>query len=350
MQLIRQRSGNGGTQFSLQITGQEQFEGMLDTLVFFVNPEDSDNIQRKAILNSVEKGLLPFIVKTDWSDKLTFSIAAPSKEENELKTEEDPWNNWVFQINANGNFNGEASFSNSNINTRFTASQVTEESKFFFSARLNNNKSTFELSDGTETNKNNSSNLFILYAKSLSDHWSVGGFASTNTSDFSNYKFSYSVKPAIEYSIFPYSENTTKEFKILYRIGLLHNEYNEVTVFDEVNQDIIQQNIGVEYKLIKDWGTIEFDFDINNYPRSIEQTSISFSPEIEWNIFKGFSLNLFGRASYIADRINIPKASLTDEEILLGIRQLDSNFSYFVYYGASYRFGSKTNNVVNTRF
>jgi len=323
---------------------------MMDTLIFFVNPEDSDNVQRKAILTNIEKAILPFIMETAWSDKLTFSIEVPSQEEIEQKIEEDPWNNWVFRINADGNFSGEASFSSSRFNTRFTASQVTESSKFFLSARVNSNKSKFELSDGTETNKNNSKNLFLLYAKSLSDHWSIGGFGSLNTSDFSNYQFSYAVKPAIEYSIFPYSANTTKEFKILYRIGVVHNEYNEITVFDKVNEDIIQQNLGIEYKIIKDWGTIEFDFDINNYPRSIQQSSISFSPEIEWNIFKGFSLNLFGEASYIADRINIPKANLTDEEILLGIRQLNSNFSYFGYFGASYRFGSKTNNIVNTRF
>ena len=350
MQLIRQRSGNGGTQFSLQVTGQEGYTGMQDTLVFFVNPEDSDNIQRKAILGSVEKGLLPYIMKSTWADKLTFSVEVPTVEEIEQTQIADPWNNWVFRVNANGNFRGEASFSNSYLQTRFTASQVTAESKFFLSARLENNKSTFELSDGTETNRNNSTNLFLLYAKSLSDHWSLGGFASAGSSDFSNIKSSYSIKPAIEYSIFPYSENTTKEFKILYRIGLVHNDYTELTVFDVLKQDIIQQNLDVEYKLIKDWGTIGIEFEVDNYPRDIKQSNISFSPEIEWNIFKGFSLNLFGRVSYIADRINITKASLTDEEILLGIRQLNSNFSYFGYFGASYRFGSKTNNVVNTRF
>ena len=350
MQLIRQRSGNGGTKFSLQITGQELYTGMLDTLTFFINPEDGESKQRKAILSHVQKGLLPYIVKSAWADRLTFDVEVPTQEEGEAVVEKDPWGNWVFRINANGFFRGESSFSNSNINTRVTASKVTAESKFFLSASLNNNRTKFELSSGTQENKNNSKNLYLLYVKSLSDHWSAGGFASAGNSDFSNIKSSYAVKPAIEYSVFPYSENTTREFKILYRIGLVHNDYTEITTFDVTKQDIVQQNIDIEYKIIKDWGSIGIDFGIDNYPRDIKESNISFGPELEWNVFKGFSLSLYSRMSYIADRINITKASLSDEEILLGIRQLDSSFSYFGHFGVSYRFGSQTNNIVNTRF
>jgi len=117
-----------------------------------------------------------------------------------------------------------------------------------------------------------------------------------------------------------------------------------------LNETLIQQNLNIEYKLIKDWGSIEFDINAKNYIRDLKQSSISFSPGIEWNVFKGFSLDLFMDFTYIADRINISKDALSDEEILLGIRQLDSSFSYFSYFGISYRFGSQINNVVNTRF
>ena len=122
------------------------------------------------------------------------------------------------------------------------------------------------------------------------------------------------------------------------------------TVFDLTEETLIQQNLNIEYNIIKDWGNFGLEFRYNNYVRDLSQMSISFGPELEWNIFKGFSIDLFANATYIADRINIRKGDLSDEEILLGIRQLDSSFSYGGFFGISYRFGSDVNNVVNTRF
>jgi len=350
MQMIRQRSGNGGNQFSLQITGQESYAGMMDTLVFFTNPEDSDGVVRKAMLDNMQKALLPFLVKSDWSEKLSFTVDVPDQDSVVKDVVEDPWDNWVFRLSANGNVSGEQNFKRFNLNGRFNVSRVTAESKLFVSASLNNNSSEFKLEDETINTENNSANLFMLYAKSLSDHWSVGAFGNLRTSDFSNLKSSWSFKPAIEYSFVPYSENTTRELKALYRIGPVGNVYTDTTTFNVLEETLVQQNLNIEYKLIKDWGSIEFDINAKNYIRDFKQSSISFSPGIEWNVFKGFSLELFMDFTYIADRINISKDALSDEEILLGIRQLDSSFSYFSYFGISYRFGSQINNVVNTRF
>lgn len=348
MQLTRQRSANGGNQFTLQIKGQEDaYVGMSDTLFFFTNPEDSDAVVRTAMLDHIQKAMLPFVLKTAWRDKISFSIDAP---EGDVEETIDPWDFWVFRLSANGNVNGEQSFSNFNLNSRFNVSRITDESKFFISYSLNNQRSRFDLETESIRTKNNASSLFLLYAKSLSDHWSLGGFAQFRRSDFSNLKSSWALKPALEYSFVPYSENATKEFKILYRIGVVGNEYNELTTFELLEETVIEQNIDIEYKLIKDWGSLEFDIEWDNYARDLKQSSFSFSPGLEWNVFKGFSLDLFASVSYIANRITIPLADLTDEEILLGIRQLDSNFSYFVFMGASYRFGSQINNVVNTRF
>ena len=54
--------------------------------------------------------------------------------------------------------------------------------------------------------------------------------------------------------------------------------------------------------------------------------------------------------SYIGDRINISKGEISAQDIILQNRQLDSSYSYYTYFGFNYRFGSKNNNVVNSRF
>ena len=74
------------------------------------------------------------------------------------------------------------------------------------------------------------------------------------------------------------------------------------------------------------------------------------NPNIEWQIFKGLSIDIGGYASFVGDRINIAKSDISDEDILLKIKQLDTDFTYFVYFGLNYRFGSKYNNYVNPRF
>lgn len=350
MQMIRQRSGNGGNQYSLQIQGQKEFEDIpQDTLTFFTNPEDSDSVVRDAMLQRIQKALLPYLIRTPWKDQIEFSI--PNSNNQEDVTEEDPWNAWVFRTGINGNINGESQFTSINLNGNFRISRVLESSKFFLSFWGSRQRSEFTLTDGTRSiNRNNSTNAFLLYAKSLSDHWSLGGFASWDRSDFSNLDSRWSFKPAIEYSFVPYSENTVRQFNIMYRIGPVFNNYKETTILGVDRETLIQQNLDIEYQLIKDWGSVELELEFNNFVRDLKQSSISFSPGVEWNIFKGFSLDLFASITYIADRINIPEGTLTDEEILLGFRQLDSNFSYFTFFGISYRFGSQLNNVVNIRF
>ncbi|MFK7923437.1 MAG: hypothetical protein AB8H47_15850, partial [Bacteroidia bacterium] len=74
------------------------------------------------------------------------------------------------------------------------------------------------------------------------------------------------------------------------------------------------------------------------------------NPDLEWQIFKGLSIDVGGYVSFVSDRINIAKSDISDVDILLQIKQLDTNFTYFSYVGLNYRFGSSFNNFVNPRF
>jgi hypothetical protein len=54
--------------------------------------------------------------------------------------------------------------------------------------------------------------------------------------------------------------------------------------------------------------------------------------------------------SLIHDQLSLPRAGANKEEILLQIKQIETNYSYNVNLGLSYTFGSIYNNVVNPRF
>ena len=72
--------------------------------------------------------------------------------------------------------------------------------------------------------------------------------------------------------------------------------------------------------------------------------------DISWQLFKGFSLNLFGGYSIIRNQISLPKGSASLEEVLLQRRQLQTGYTFWGSFGISYSFGSIYNNIVNPRF
>ena len=68
------------------------------------------------------------------------------------------------------------------------------------------------------------------------------------------------------------------------------------------------------------------------------------------NIIRGFQFNVGGNYSIVRDQLALPAGGATPEEILVRQRQLATNYSYFMFVGLSYTFGSIYNNVVNPRF
>ena len=349
MQMSSVPTGAGGREYQLEVIGHGRFAGITDTLVFSTEATSTDDQRRQSQLQGLRKAVLPYVLETELGDELKYTVENSRDEATEILL--DPWDFWVFNIGGNGNINGEESYRNVRLSGRFTASRVTEKNKFHWYSSFNYNKSTFDLGGGEE---------FVSFTRSLyastknvwsiSDHLSIGGMAHVRTSTFSNIKFSTSIQPAIEYNIFPYSEATKRQFTIFYRVGPVFNKYIEPTLFDKMEEWVAFQSLEVGYQQMEQWGSLSLWIDANNYWHDFNRHSISVNPTIEWNVFKGFNINIGGRLSLIRDQISIPKSGISDEEILLRVRQLKSNYTYYGYVGVNYRFGSDFNNVVNTRF
>ena len=112
----------------------------------------------------------------------------------------------------------------------------------------------------------------------------------------------------------------------------------------------MRHNLDIEFTQTQQWGNISLDIGVQQYFHDLTLFNAFINPNIEWQIFKGLSFDLGGFASFVSDRINIAKSDISDEDILLQIKQLDTDFTYFTYFGLNYRFGSKYNNFVNPRF
>lgn len=346
----RQSTGAGGQEVQLAFIGNKEFSAIKDTIKYFTDPNATDAIRREQFVNEVKKGLLQFLVQTPMINKITYKIETTEEGETENTEVNDPWNNWVFNIGGNGWMNGESTYSNIDLVGRFSASKITDEHKIRLSTFYNYQKSTFKLTGGDESFIKKSYNVRLLYVKSLDPNWSIGFNTRTGSSTFGNTDISTTLKPAIEYNVYPYSEASTRRFSFNYSIGPEYYNYTDSTIYDRLSETRLRHGLEIEFNQTQKWGNVSFDIGLQQYFHNLRLFNAYINPNIDWQIFKGLSIEIGGFASFVSDRINIAKSDISDEDILLQIKQLDTSFTYFTYFGLNYRFGSKYNNIVNPRF
>ncbi|MDP5169170.1 MAG: hypothetical protein NWR72_02905, partial [Bacteroidia bacterium] len=189
-----------------------------------------------------------------------------------------------------------------------------------------------------------------LYAKSLGPRWSSGIYSSISSSTFSNTDLSASIKPAIEFNIYPYDEVQNRQFSFLYSIGPEYFNFTDTTLYNKLEQTLFRHGLMIEFSQTQKWGSVSISLGVEQFLHNPRLFNAYLNPNIEWQIVKGLSLNGGGYFSFVRDRINISKDDISDEDILLQIKQLDTSFTYFSYFGINYRIGSKFNNFVNPRF
>ena len=346
----RQRTGAGGDEVQLAFNGNGEFAEIQDTIIYLTDPNGTDAINREQFVQELKKGLLQFLVQTSLLDQISYNVNFEEGGIEDNTEVDDPWNFWVFNIGGNAWLDGEATYSSVDLTGRFNATKITDEHKLRFSTFYNFERSTFKLASGDESFIRKSYNIRLLYVKSLSPNWSVGFRTRTGSTTFGNMDISTTFRPAIEYNIFPYSEASTRRFSFNYSIGPEYYNYTDTTVYDRLTETRLRHGIDMEFNQTQKWGNVSLDIGVQQYLHNLNLFNVYFNPNIEWQIFKGFSLNVGGFASFVKDRINIAKSDISDEDILLQIRQLDTDFTYFTYIGMNYRFGSKYNNFVNPRF
>ena len=189
-----------------------------------------------------------------------------------------------------------------------------------------------------------------MLAKSLSDHWSLGGAAIFGANTYENRDFVSYVMPAIEYDVFPYSESTRRQFTLLYMAGHTFQNYHDTTIYDKTKESLWVHGLVAAYVVIQKWGEIHFGCGYSNYLHDWSKNNIDLNAYLSLRVAKGLSVNISGGFSVIHDQLNLPKGGASAEQILTRQKELATQYSYYTNFGFSYTFGSIYNNVVNIRF
>jgi hypothetical protein len=341
-----ERTGSGGAEYTYFLVGQHEFAGMRDTVSFVTTPDETQDQIRVKEVKTLKMGLMRYVSKTPLAKYMNISFSEPLSE----SVSTDRWDSWVFSANIYGYLQGEKLYKSSYLNGSLSASRITKDWKINLRGRVNYNIDKFEIDTGTITSRSNSKSFNSLIVKSISDHWSVGGSVYLLSSIYSNLDLSLVVMPGIEYDLFPYSESTRRQLRLLYSLGYNYSNWTDSTIYDKIVDNHLQHSFSAAYKVIQKWGSIDVSFQYTNYLHDWSKNNLSLNGFVDIRIAKGLNINLGGFAALVHDQLGLVKGGATTEEVLLRRKELATQFQYFTSFGFTYTFGSIYNNVVNPRF
>jgi hypothetical protein len=231
-----------------------------------------------------------------------------------------------------------------------SANRVTPESKLRLSVNANWEENNFSYGEDSITSTSHGEHFSGLYVKSISDHWSVGGWVDAQASTYRNQDFAVTFSPAVEFNIFPYSESTRRQFQILYRLSFSYVQYIDETIFDKTRENLWSESLRASLEFNEPWGTSQLSVSGSHFFHDFDKYRIVLGADFSIRIIKGLRLNLDGSYSRIHDQLNLRKGGASLEEVLLRRQELATDYSFFFSVGLSYSFGSVFSNVVNPRF
>lgn len=342
-----QPAGSGGQQYTFTYEGLGKFEGMNDTLNYTSNPDESSTVVREKKTNMMKMGLMRYVARTPLASEVIIRNSARVESEEVI----DKWNYWVFELQTSPRYNAEESNKRLQFSNSINISRITPDMKFELEVDQNINKQTFYDDDGVATvYHRNSNRVDLLYVKSISEHWSTGLRLDMGSSTSNNYNFNTEFLPSIEYDIYPYSESTHRQFRILYSIGYQYSNYIDTTILNKTQEGLFKQELQMAYQVQKKWGSANVSLSGSNYFHDLSKNKIELDGYIRLRIIKGLSLSINGGVAYVNDQLNLRKGDLTEAERLLRLKEQATSYEIQGGLSITYTFGSIYNNVVNPRF
>ena len=353
-------NGGGGIEYTITFIGRNKFDGMADTLTLNTLPNDADDRIRRELARVFKLGLTRYVARSPIASRVQVNYAAPFGAQRQQQVTaanlQDKWNLWTYTTNFNTSVRAEDRQQLLNGSLAFSANRSTAEWKMNFSISGNINEAKFKIPSTatqpgfTVVNEQRTYNMNSLIVRSLSDHLSVGMKLGAGYSDFLNQDAAIRFQPAIEYNVFPWTEQTRRQLTLLYNVGPNYYDYQRTTVYNQDQETRFSQQVTASYVARQQWGTLNMSLDWLNYLHDFNRHALTFTTNADLRLGRGFSLNINGSAARVRDQIYLPLDGNTEEEILLQRQALQTGFRITTSIGVRYTFGSIYNTIVNQRF
>lgn len=344
-------TGGGGREVVLRFVGAGRFRGVDRELRAVTQSGDTEQTRREMALRTITVGLLEYLAREGLPPALAVRVTAPEAAAGKRTPERDRWNRWVFGIGAGGSYEDEETNREVSWRGNVSADRVTDQWKISAGVNANERKERFDLDEDEPfevTRRERQFEWFI--AKSAGPHWSFGLDGRVESTTFSNRGFAVRAAPAVEFSVFPYRDYATKRFVIQYQAGIENVRYNEITLFDKDKETLRRHAVESTIETEQPWGSLEVGVELSQYLHDRSKYRLEVNGNANVRITRGLSIEVGASASRIRDQISLPRRNAEPEEVLLRLRELQSGYGVFVFFGINYSFGSLFNNVVNPRF
>ena len=355
--LITTRSAGSGTEYDLNFIGRDEFEETNFTHLYFASQTNTDDETRVGYAQVIRIGLLQFTVGTAQADQIQIRepqvAAGPREAPSNLMAQptDDPWNFWVFRVGTSFRGSGEDRRNDKTFSGNFSANRTTEAWKILTGLNLRYSERFFEYSDGSSTTDITEDYGFAgQVVKSMGPRWGASIKGEVTHSTYQNMDLGITAAPGVEFNIYPYEESSRRMWIVRYEIGLSQVRYEEITIYDKLEEFLVDQTLITNWTMQQPWGESEIAVEYANYLDDFSKYHVVVSGDLEFRITRGLSIDTNGSISTVRDQLNIPARDLTDEEVLLRRRALETDYRWSFSFGISYQFGSIYNNVVNPRF
>jgi hypothetical protein len=345
--VTKQKTGSNSTEFGLNFIGFNQYSDLHYKLKTISPQDETDILKWERLLKIIDVGLLPYISRTP--EIAGINIKHDIDKTPLLQETTDPWNYWVIRLGLGTEFQGEESQKEYSLNNSIRADRVTDILKFRSEVSYDFNKEIYTDDDEKieSIKKEAEFNTRLVY--SLTPKWSAGISGEVSASSYLNLNIASSIGPAVEYNIFPWDKSDRKEFTIAYHIKTNYFKYNELTIYDKLNEWRTSESLELSFRLRQPWGEIENALEASHYFYDFSKNSLSLESDTSINVAKGLSLFMQLETEFVHDQLYLPAGETTREELLLKQKKLATNFEFDLELGFRFTFGSVYNNIINHR-
>ncbi|MDZ7780700.1 MAG: hypothetical protein U5R14_12325 [Gemmatimonadota bacterium] len=353
--VTQEPTGSGGQEYTFHFMGREELAGRADTLRYTSGQTDTDDEVRRGYAHTFGVGLVRYLAYASEADRVDLSFMRPDPTADGARTaQEDPWNLWVFRTSMSGEIEGESLQRSRAVDGSFSASRTTEEFKIDVNLRgeYEWEEFDFEQDDGSIESRTSSAtelDASTTAVWSLGPNWSWGLSADVGSDSPSNQDFFMRGGPALEFSLYPYAESTSRQITALYRIGGATFQYQDTTVFGQLAETRPEHSLQISADFRQPWGEFVLSVEGSHYLDDITQHRVDVFSNLEIRLFQGFNLDIRGNVARIKDQIYLSVSEIDIEDRITGRQEIGTDFEYSLDVGFSFTFGSVFNNVVNPR-
>ena len=335
---------SGGRSYEIEIDGNKEYKDLASSTTVFGYSSDTSSSLRDKLVNKLKLALVPFLDKAEYD--LNVKIDTNFED---IKTIDDKWNNWVFELSGTYESDKEESRKTNRYEIQFEIDKVTEDWRIGIDLERDERNRKFYSDDNVYLSNRKTTSFRGRVVRSISDHFSAGVFFGAFQNTYENIDFNRYIAPAIEYSFFPYEDVLSKEITLAYRIGTGKRNYIEKTIYGYENQTLTSQTLTLNIRYRQKWGNISSYIDGTQFFNDGTKKRFSFRSDLDIRIFEGLAVRFSGNVSLIREQYSLAAGSTSVEDLLLQQRRIASDYETNFSIGLSYTFGSIYNSIINTR-